>query len=668
VTVARRLAAAALVLIFALSLSTATAFGADPPAQSVTLPDGTVLPPPPEGALRPSAQSEMLAEHGGDPTGVSAGKESLSTTSELGEGGISADAGDLPQPLSGTTSAFSGPAGALPNGLTHEVLGFLPYWMLDAEGLASIRYDLTSTIAYFSIGAQSNGYLARGTSSSPTVGWSRWTSSAMTDVINKAHARGVRVVPTITMMAWDYDYSAMSTLLNSVSYRARLVGEIANTIRGRNADGVNIDFEPVPSSLRSQFTSFIRQLKSGLVAAGVRSYVTVDTSAGAAAWATGYDVVGLTASGAADALMVMGYDLNWSGSSRAGGVAPVDSPYVYDVRQAMSDHLRLVSGSKLIWGVPYYGRAWPTTSNALNAPTRTQTSNSVSTAWTYAVGKDFSSRYGRNWDSAGQVPWFAYWDANNSTYREGYYDDPESLEVKYKLVAANGLSGIGIWSLGMDAGTADLANVIYDRFVKRDSRLAGADRYATAAAISAASFSPGVPVAYLATGASFPDALTGGAAAAKAGGPVLLTTLSGLPAATAAELGRLKPGRIVVLGGAGVISNAQLSSLAAYTSGGVTRLAGADRYATAAAISAASYPADGPATVYLATGATFPDGLAGAPVAGRASAPLLLTMPTSLPAAVADELRRLNPSRVVVLGASGAVSDGVLAAVRSLWD
>jgi spore germination protein YaaH/putative cell wall-binding protein len=767
VTVARRLAAAALALIFALSLSTATALGADPAASSVTLPDGTVLPPPPDGALRPSVQSEMLAEHGGDPTGVSAGKESLSTSSALGEGGISADAGDLPQPLSGSTSAFSGPAGALPNGLTHEVFGFLPYWMLDAEGLASIRYDLTSTIAYFSIGAQSSGYLARGTSSSPTVGWSRWTSSAMTDVINKAHARGVRVVPTITMMAWDYDYSAMSTLLNSVPNRAQLVTEITNTIRGRNADGVNIDFEPVPSSLRSQFTAFIRQLKAGLVAAGVGSYVTVDTSAGAAAWATGYDIVGLTASGAADALMVMGYDLNWSGSSRAGGVAPIDSPYVYDVRQAMSDHLKLVSGSKLIWGVPYYGRAWPTTSYTLNAPTRTPTSTSYSTAWTYATGKEFSGRYGRKWDAAGQVPWFAYQDAAGG-WREGYYDDPASLEVKYKLVTANGVSGIGIWSLGMDAGTSDLANVIYDRFVKRDvridgpdrysvsaalsasayqpgvavaylasgqvfpdalagaplakrgggplllvrsgdipapvaaelgrlkpgrivilggpgsvgdavaraaaaytggtvSRLSGADRYAAAAAMSAATFSPGNPLAYVATGQNFPDALAGAAVAARDGAPVLLVRSDAIPAATASELGRLKPGRIVLLGGPGSVSDAVADRLAAYTAGGVTRLAGPDRYAAAAAISAASYPADGPATAYVATGTVFSDSLSASALAGRDGGPLLLVRPDSLPAEVADELRRLNPSRVVIVGGPASVSDGVRAAIAALW-
>jgi putative cell wall-binding protein len=149
---------------------------------------------------------------------------------------------------------------------------------------------------------------------------------------------------------------------------------------------------------------------------------------------------------------------------------------------------------------------------------------------------------------------------------------------------------------------------------------------------------------------------------------VLLTDRDSLPAATAPELARLKPGRIVVLGSSRVVADSVLAAADAYTAGTVSRLAGADRYATAVAISAAGYPADGPATVYLATGTTFPDGLAAGPVAGRGRAPLLLTAPDALPAVVADELRRLNPSRVVILGSSTAVSDAVAAAVRGLWD
>ncbi len=80
-------------------------------------------------------------------------------------------------------------------------------------------------------------------------------------------------------------------------------------------------------------------------------------------------------------------------------------------------------------------------------------------------------------------------------------------------------------------------------------RIAGTGRYDTAAAVSASFFDPGVPVAYVATGLSFPDALAGGAAAAATGGPVLLVDRVAVPAATATELERLRPGRIVVLGG-----------------------------------------------------------------------------------------------------------------------
>jgi len=108
----------------------------------------------------------------------------------------------------------------------------------------------------------------------------------MTSVTNAAHARGVRVVLTVTMMAYDGG-TAQAALLGSASARATLVSAIVATVRNRAADGVNLDFEPVSTTLRDQYTSFVRQLKAGLVAAGVGSYLTVCTMAGAATWATG---------------------------------------------------------------------------------------------------------------------------------------------------------------------------------------------------------------------------------------------------------------------------------------------------------------------------------------------------------------------------------------------
>ncbi len=194
------------------------------------------------------------------------------------------------------------------------------------------------------------------------------------------------------------------------------------------------------------------------------------------------------------------------------------------------------------------------------------------------------------------------------------------------------------------------------------SRLAGSDRYATAATISRATFGAGVAVVYIATGENFPDALGGGAAAGYQKGPVLLTRATGLPSVTATELSRLRPGRIVILGASGVVSSHVADQLRHYSSN-VSRLAGDDRYATAVSVSRSTYGSAGAGTVFVATGTKFPDGLAGGPTAAIAPGPLLLVQPNALPSEVATELRRLDPNKVIVLGSSGVVSDAVVRAI-----
>jgi putative cell wall-binding protein len=200
------------------------------------------------------------------------------------------------------------------------------------------------------------------------------------------------------------------------------------------------------------------------------------------------------------------------------------------------------------------------------------------------------------------------------------------------------------------------------------TRVAGSDRFATAAAISRAAFAAGVRVAYVATGTTFADAESGGAAAGRQRGPVLLVTPTSVPSATATELGRLKPQRIVVLGSDAAVSSSVASALDRYTSGSVTRLSGSNRYATSVAVSRSAYASTVPDTVYIATGVEFPDGLAGAPAAALAPGPLLLVQPDSLPSTVATELARLGAGRVVVLGSQSAVSDAVLKAIAAVVD
>jgi len=193
------------------------------------------------------------------------------------------------------------------------------------------------------------------------------------------------------------------------------------------------------------------------------------------------------------------------------------------------------------------------------------------------------------------------------------------------------------------------------------TRVAGADRYATAAAIADAGWPSALPsgaTLLLATGQTFPDAVAGAAAAGHLGVPLLLTPSDSLSSSAKSEIGRLKPAHVVLLGGASAISSAVASQVG--TLGvDVARWQGGDRYGTAAAISKASYP-NGAVNVYLATGTAFPDALAGSALAAVAGGPLLLTDPKSLPAATSAEITRLHPSAIIALGGTSAVSDSVL--------
>lgn len=89
----------------------------------------------------------------------------------------------------------------------------------------------------------------------------------------------------------------------------------------------------------------------------------------------------------------------------------------------------------------------------------------------------------------------------------------------------------------------------------------------------------------------------------------------------------------------------------------IERLGGVDRYDTALKISA-QFPADVP-RVFIATGTNFPDALGASGIAGAIGSPLLLVDPSYVPTGVADEIARLNPEEIVIVGGTNAVSTSV---------
>lgn len=190
-------------------------------------------------------------------------------------------------------------------------------------------------------------------------------------------------------------------------------------------------------------------------------------------------------------------------------------------------------------------------------------------------------------------------------------------------------------------------------------RVAGTDRFDTARLVATyvnlGTKRDSSPV-FLATGTNYVDALSAVPAAHKSGAVILLSTNRTLDPATAAYLKSSATTGVVAVGG---------PAAAAAKAHGInaTPLIGADRFDTATLI-ARTYFGDAK-KAYLASGTVYADAMAGGPLAALTGAPILMTLPTTLPAATRTWLDSKNVP-VTVLGGPRAVSTDVEALVRTL--
>jgi spore germination protein YaaH/flagellar hook assembly protein FlgD len=356
-----------------------------------------------------------------------------------------------------------------PGALRREVFGFLPYWEL-GDSSTRIDWSTVSTVAYFGVGADSDGSLIkRNGQGQTTIGWSGWTSSRMTRVIDAAHRNGTRVVLTVQSFGWSSTgLKRQRALPGSPSARARLARQIAAAVRDRGADGVNLDFEPIAKGYGAEFAALVRSVRKALDRKHRGYQLTFDATGSIGE----YPIREATRKGGADAVLIMGYDYRNGGSKVAGSLAPIGGP-TYDIRDTIRAYLREAPASKVILGVPYYGRAWSTTSSKLHAKNMSGAKYGPSVTVVYDDAKAVAAVTGRRYDPVEGVAWTAYKRQNCTTtygcvtgWRQLYYDDARALKAKYDLVNGYGLRGVGIWALGYDGTRKDLTKAIVAKFIR----------------------------------------------------------------------------------------------------------------------------------------------------------------------------------------------------------
>ncbi|MGH7697879.1 MAG: beta strand repeat-containing protein [Candidatus Dormibacteria bacterium] len=238
------------------------------------------------------------------------------------------------------------------------------------------------------------------------------------------------------------------------------------------------------------------------------------------------------------------------------------------------------------------------------------------------------------------------------------------------------MAGVGVVGLTGSAGATSSFSI---------SRLAGPNRFATAAAIAAAAYPKGAATVILASGlgGNISDSLAASYLAGQlnrgAGAPILLTNPKSVPAETKAALKSLGATHVIVVGGSAAVSDSVVVALQGLKLS-ATRVSGADRFATAAAIDSVSgsdavgtasggaYAGQRFAIIADGQDANLVDSLGAAPVAFADHFPILLVNGPNgkLSSAQLARLKSLGPnSDVLILGGSGAVGTQVAAQVTA---
>jgi putative cell wall-binding protein len=206
------------------------------------------------------------------------------------------------------------------------------------------------------------------------------------------------------------------------------------------------------------------------------------------------------------------------------------------------------------------------------------------------------------------------------------------------------------------------------------SRIAGSDRFSTAAQIADRRFL-GAFEAIIVNGRSFPDGLV---AASWSFGlyPIFLVEQNGVPTATRTRLASMSNLiNVRVIGGPGVISDATFAEIAniakvANPTAVTERVAGTNRYQTAIAVANMVANTGIPAPLHrviLAVGTDFPDALAAGALAAGHGFPMLLTNGDTLRRDVREWLiNRPDLTEVLIVGGPGVIPDSVVAEINAL--
>ncbi len=257
--------------------------------------------------------------------------------------------------------------------------------------------------------------------------------------IQNMHNQGRQVTPFLSNH-WDRNLGVAA--LNNTE---AITTQLAQTIYSNGLEGVNVDIENVTQLHKDAYTNFVKRLRDKLP----DKIVTVSVAANPNGWTTGwhgsYDYAKLAQY--SDYLMIMAYDESYYGGP-AGPVASISF-----AERSITYALKFAPASKLVLGVPFYGRFWKEGdtvggSGVTNLDIQNLIQNYQNVKSFHADSKSAEVTVTIKPTDVAPKLW------GGRTLDAGiyniWYDDNAATQYKLDLVEKYKLKGSGSWALGED--------------------------------------------------------------------------------------------------------------------------------------------------------------------------------------------------------------------------
>jgi len=343
--------------------------------------------------------------------------------------------------------------------ITHAEIwrtGYYPGWEQTAMPASNIDFTTLTHVIHFSVVPNANGTL------NSSVNGITIANSA--DIVSRAHAASAKVLICVGGSESETAFQAATSAANLTTF----INSITNFMATRGYDGVDLDWEPFPSSDAQQYTNLVNGLRSALngfaqpklLAAAVGAYPPYGDSPTAE-----YQMFAALQS-QFDQINIMTYDLS---GAYGGWVTWFNSP-IYDggyhfpssgglvpsVDVAVNNFLNSgVAPGKLGIGIAFYGYLWTggsgTSSVSITQPRQSWIKTPTVTAYRYTdimAGYYQSNLY--HWDTSAQSAYLSITNANPTNNTFISYDDQRTCQAKVSYVRNHGLGGVMIWELAQD--------------------------------------------------------------------------------------------------------------------------------------------------------------------------------------------------------------------------